>query len=544
MNMKRTTAMSMLVICILFVSVLGSLLLNYTVIGEPFMQRLSLLVDEKPDKLLVYAEPHVTTPTVLSLSSVSKNIILSSVEQTAMCRVTDAFTAIYYNRLEDISKYVFVGAFQEDKVSLVIISPISNPKVWFQDKYVIGYSKDTQKDILQIMLNSLKPNHNITLKKVEDTQTIRNRMNDTYFQEHNIDALCFYQAIGEIKLNNNFKMQVIDYADELDTSKLSVLLPYAQKNVFDFAMLFPQLKGKRAVLKSVLSFDVIIVAKTKKIDNLNVQEDLNKIIQYINTPTKSNFYAMFMRIYPLSIGVAKEHDTYVRNRDTLQILEQFVQQATLPIISCKSSVDGFFDVSTKRFTIKGKIIEGIDISLGMIIVMNHQTRPYENGTYIVVSVGDEYSHLLQDNVNTSKDLGLTQNPPVTNNSYSYVCYGNQSIQSKGLCESPFDEQGQPKRKQTVWDRPCIRDTECPFFQANRNYHNYRGGCIDGRCEMPIGIQPISYQKYDPQYKPVCHGCKTSNDAYCCDDQKERKMYPQLITPDYAFELDFFERLAK
>jgi hypothetical protein len=180
----------------------------------------------------------------------------------------------------------------------------------------------------------------------------------------------------------------------------------------------------------------------------------------------------------------------------------------------------------------------------MTIVMNHQQRPYENGTYIVLLVGDEYSHLEQKSENTSMGLGLTPNPPTTNKSYSYVCYGNQSIQSKGLCDSPFDEQGQPKRKQTVWDRPCVHDTECPFFQANKNYPNYRGGCIDGRCEMPIGVQSISYQKYDQQYKPVCHRCKTSNNAYCCDDQKDRKIYPQLTTPDYAFELDFFERLAK
>ncbi len=523
MNMKRTTAISILAICILLL-----ILLNYTGINEPFIQRLSLVVDEKPDILLIYAEPHVRTSHVLSLSSASKNIMMSSTDNAALCQVTDAFSTIYYKR----SNYVFVGAFAEDKASLVIISPISNPKAWTKDKYVIGFSTNTQKDLLQIMLNSLRQTHNITLKKVEDTQTIRNRLNDAFFQEHKIDALCFYEAVNGIKLNKGFKLQVIDYAEELDTSKLSVLLPYAQKNVFDFSLLFPQLKGKRAVLKSVISFDIIIVARNE-IANLNVQNDLDKIIRYLKTPTKSNFYAMFLSIYPLSIALAKEHDIFVRNRDTLQILEQFAQQATLPTISCKSAVNGFFDVSAKRFKIKGKTIEGVELSSGMIIIMTHQQRPYENGTYTVLMVGDDYSHLVQ-----------TSRTPSSKNNYSYVCYGNQSIQSKGLCESPFDELGQPKRKQTVWDRPCILDTDCPFFQANKNYPNYRGGCIDGRCEMPIGMQSISYQKYDPKSKPICHRCKTANNAYCCEEQKDRKNYPQLKTPDYAFELDFFERLEK
>jgi hypothetical protein len=114
----------------------------------------------------------------------------------------------------------------------------------------------------------------------------------------------------------------------------------------------------------------------------------------------------------------------------------------------------------------------------------------------------------------------------------YRCYDNPDILSKGLCDSPYDDLGRLKNKQTYWDRPCEKNEECPFYQANKNYKNYRGGCIDGRCEMPIGINQVAYRLYDPKSKPMCNGCKDVSNPYCCAEQD---------TPDYAFQLDMFER---
>lgn len=120
---------------------------------------------------------------------------------------------------------------------------------------------------------------------------------------------------------------------------------------------------------------------------------------------------------------------------------------------------------------------------------------------------------------------------------SYRCYGDTSITSKELCESPYDVNGIPKRKQTIWDRPCASDADCPFFKANKNYRNSRGGCNkDGFCEFPVGIKRIAYTKYDDQgmNAPFCYQCSNPSDPSCCKNQKSGW---DLVSPDYAFPND-------
>lgn len=118
---------------------------------------------------------------------------------------------------------------------------------------------------------------------------------------------------------------------------------------------------------------------------------------------------------------------------------------------------------------------------------------------------------------------------------SYRCYGDLSILQWGLCTSPFGTFGEMKRKQTHWDRPCIKNEDCPFYKANKNYKNQRGGCLKGGvCEMPVGIKRIAYRTFDDQggNAPFCYQCKDPNDPLCCTKQKK---------PDYAFPNDTKER---
>jgi hypothetical protein len=500
---------------------------HYVQVQEHFLPQLSFIVDEKPDVLPVYIDKHVYNKNILSIKNVSKNILITENDKQYTFRITDAFSALQNQPHNNI----FVGAFDKDKVSVVIVSPVTYQKKWNSDKFVIGYSTDIQHSILKTILNSLKSNHNITLKKVIDSQNTRNTMTDVFFQHNNIDALCCFESIGNIKINKNFKLQVIDYAEDVDMQKLFVLWPYAHKTVFDFSLVFQQLKGKRDALKSIISFDTIVVTN-KKIEVLNVQRDIVKTVKFLNTPAKTNFYQMFMPTLFVSRAFARRHDNFIKERDSLQILEQFTQGSKLPTITCSSSIHGFFDIIRKKFTVFDNKIDGLELAIGMIIIMKHQDRSYENGQYVVEHVDDTISILHQ----SFPDMRTTTK------SYSFVCYGDQSIKSKALCDSVFDEIGTVKRKKTYWDRPCTTDIECPFFQANKNYQNYRGGCVDGRCEMPIGIQSVSFQKYDPKSKPVCHGCKDKSNPYCCEEQKQKRLYPMLKSPDYAFEIDYFERL--
>lgn len=145
--------------------------------------------------------------------------------------------------------------------------------------------------------------------------------------------------------------------------------------------------------------------------------------------------------------------------------------------------------------------------------------------------------VANDNDNNKKESFITQvslSPQSLDPTYR--CYGDLNIKSKALCDSPYDMIGDPKPRATTWDQPCLKDADCPFFQANKNYGNNRGGCLDrGVCELPIGVRRVSYRKYDAvgEFSPFCYGC-SAYDADCCAKQPK---------PDYAFPNDKVARSA-
>ncbi len=129
---------------------------------------------------------------------------------------------------------------------------------------------------------------------------------------------------------------------------------------------------------------------------------------------------------------------------------------------------------------------------------------------------------------------------------AYQCYGDLTIAQQALCNSKYDVSGLPKNsdQQTVWDRPCFEDKECPYYKANKNYGNTRGGCVRGKCEFPVGVKRSSYRHFvsDLPYVPLCYQCKDIEDPDCCEKQKDRKLYPKLKSPDYAFADDTAARM--
>ena len=93
-----------------------------------------------------------------------------------------------------------------------------------------------------------------------------------------------------------------------------------------------------------------------------------------------------------------------------------------------------------------------------------------------------------------------------------ICSSDAAVPVKELCE----ERG------GTWDRPCERDADCPFFQKNRTYLNYRGGCLgSGFCELPLGVERVGYRHSSGA--PLCHSG------------------PSCADSDLAFPMDEFER---
>jgi hypothetical protein len=129
--------------------------------------------------------------------------------------------------------------------------------------------------------------------------------------------------------------------------------------------------------------------------------------------------------------------------------------------------------------------------------------------------------------------------PSRNNEYILTDY------SRETCEVDYDSYGRPKEV-GIYDSPCKKNEDCPFYKINKNYDNDFGKCLEnGYCELPVNMRRIGYRYYTQNKNelPLCYNCDTnkyqiSSDLdTCCDEQYDKKKYPHLKTPDYAFKDD-------
>lgn len=129
------------------------------------------------------------------------------------------------------------------------------------------------------------------------------------------------------------------------------------------------------------------------------------------------------------------------------------------------------------------------------------------------------------------------------NEMAMLCYGQPDYTRRKSCISKYNKYGELKER-GYWDRPCIKNEDCPYWMANTNYPNKRGGCNtqQGWCEMPINVKQVSFTQAS-SYVPYCYNCSDQNDYTCCEQQKRKTDtdYGLLASPDYAFEADIKER---
>lgn len=304
-------------------------------------------------------------------------------------------------------------------------------------------------------------------------------------------------------------LEVLEYPGH-EAAKTSI--PYLYTEELDVNVVFKELSSmqkQRFPLRRTWVFDTFIACKDGKgfeqeIFDFVTQEKLRDVFPH------NNFYAMFFEMHQVTKVYLSRYNGYYARRSDLPILEQFSTEH-----KSYTNVPGMLQGTT--FRTRAEHIDGIPIIDGFVFILAGQENVHENGTYKV-----EGGSLVRQSRPISKAA-------------KHVCYGNDAATNQRDCESSFDSFGK-RNKQGVWEKPCVSHEDCPFFQANKRYPNYRGGCGDGGyCEFPVGLVRTSYKTYDKTdnaSKPVCHGCPLKNPS-CCDAKNQ----------DYAFELDIHERAA-
>jgi hypothetical protein len=93
----------------------------------------------------------------------------------------------------------------------------------------------------------------------------------------------------------------------------------------------------------------------------------------------------------------------------------------------------------------------------------------------------------------------------------------------------------------IWDAPCVKDSDCPFYQANRNYPNEFGGCDkdSGNCQLPVGMTRVGFRAFTNPEQARMYNCqkgtcgdKTS--GKCVQYQIDKTKKGELISPDFMF----------
>jgi hypothetical protein len=383
------------------------------------------------------------------------------------------------------------------------------------------------------------------------------------------------------KLKNKM---LADYGDDIDAGRLAHIMPWARSQVIDASNIMEVHAGAPQRLFRVITLDHVLMTSSLKDVNLDMSDSvynkgigkgvasiLDSVFTNNDILAATTFYTQHMeeRFAPLTIdrireasrrivakGSLESNDVEV-GRSSRSILEQFRgddREGPSLTVEPPSNVKGFLEfrqtnrVTRKTFTMpSSEIMPRVFLKPGDRVQLAHQARSDENGMYVAVTSTTLVSDPVRDDddVDHQETKMNVMNRPVKPR--DGACITESRIMNKVHCESAYDAFGREKPSgPDIWDKPCEKNTDCPFFQANKTYPNYRGGCINGYCELPLGLKRASYRKYydSPESFPLCHGCPggSGDDGTATSEKQRNCCTSQGINPNYAFELDAYERL--
>jgi hypothetical protein len=173
----------------------------------------------------------------------------------------------------------------------------------------------------------------------------------------------------------------------------------------------------------------------------------------------------------------------------------------------------FDNIDFDRINLFMKDIKQEDINMKQFWNFNKKINT-ETSTVLYIDTKENFITRTKENFITR----LKRDPEVEDDKYH--CYGDENNLNKQLCNMPYDPFGNIKKIRTIWDKPCERDEECPFYGKNKHYQIDKGKCIDKYCELPIGVKRLSYRKYDDSgiNKPFCHNTEE------CSEESDKSDY--------------------
>jgi hypothetical protein len=283
---------------------------------------------------------------------------------------------------------------------------------------------------------------------------------------------------------------------------------------------------------------IIIVIFILNKNNIIENFETNDFLVIVNNINKKKFYTTKLEfknnISLIIYNFTKFFENNILIKNNLYDYK-FIKTDNLVVNFKEKSIKFNFYINT--YKLNGYIFETYIIKNNNDYIINYiKKNNYINlEEYILNNPYNNYDRIGKVNdigkkvsINKKKIEGLLKKKKYRT---KYRCINSKGY-NKYECEKNYDRYGHLKEV-GIWDKPCEKNEDCPFYKANKNYENNNGKCFNSYCELPLGMKLLGYTKFDNNYKPICRGCNNNN-IFCCEEQENKILYPNLKSPDYLF----------
>lgn len=430
----------------------------------------------------------------------------------------------------------------------------------------IAYINDIDLEIFKIIMKSQKNYTNLNnynFVKIEKNEVIPRLFgSDTRPTDLDIDLFIYYNTIvnpflTELLKQKNFNLISYDYKitkldittseDDskieggdaeysLDSNLLKFYLPFSKKHIQTISKNVDDegSSDNNNIIYNTLLVDTLLFTFNDDTGNKNTYMDMNTtkfndiykyILNYYNEYLKINYYLQHFEFLNLSKNWANEKQ---KTGTFHNIIETFDETYLKFKINPRNLVAIESNSKETKYKFNDLSIEGIPLKKNDELYSEYQGKKTK---YTVEDIDSNYAYLVEKH----EDKDETEFEPL------YRCYQDNTILTKTECVDIVDKTGNQKPVYN-WDRPCKTNKECPYYLSNKNYVNERGGCVNGYCELPVGLKRKSYREYDKEITennyPRCYGCDINSGIDCCEKQENGSKYK---SPDYKFKNDNEDR---